>query len=156
MNGFKQCKRCNETKPVAEFYRKARAYTAFCRACYRAWSHRQAESGYFRERRRKLAESRGVKQRIQFTPLERAISVIWSNIRRRSTRALETTDITREWLAEQVTDFCRTHYHVLGNSRHPFQPSIDRIDERVGYQRSNVRIVWLIENYARNGFTDEQ
>ena len=51
--------------------------------------------------------------------------------------------------------FCETNHHEL-TGRSPFQPSLDRIDGRRGYTKDNVRVVWLIENYARNNFSDEQ
>lgn len=39
--------------------------------------------------------------------------------------------------------------------REPFSPSIDRIDNRFGYEPDNVRLVCLIVNLARNDFGDE-
>lgn len=38
--------------------------------------------------------------------------------------------------------------------RDPFSPSIDRIDNRRGYERDNVRLVWLIVNLGRADFCD--
>lgn len=38
----------------------------------------------------------------------------------------------------------------------PYQTSLDRIDNNLPYSRDNVRLVCLIYNYMRNGFTDEQ
>jgi hypothetical protein len=37
----------------------------------------------------------------------------------------------------------------------PRKASIDRIDQRLGYVRGNVRLVALIANYARHSWTDE-
>jgi hypothetical protein len=41
------------------------------------------------------------------------------------------------------------------NGHNPKNASIDRIDQRVGYVRGNVRLVALIANYARHSWTDE-
>lgn len=42
----------------------------------------------------------------------------------------------------------------LGWRRHPFSPSIDRIDNEKGYEPGNVRLVCLIVNLARSDFGD--
>lgn len=39
--------------------------------------------------------------------------------------------------------------------RHPFMPSVDRIDCGIGYDPGNVRLVCLIVNLARADFGDE-
>ena len=52
-----------------------------------------------------------------------------------------------------VTDFCLNNYYEI-TPRSPFLPSLDRIDNEAGYTKENTRIIWLIENYARNIFSD--
>jgi hypothetical protein len=49
----------------------------------------------------------------------------------------------------------RTHNYALIENR-PYQASLDRIDNNIGYIKGNVRFVALIFNYARNNFSDEQ
>lgn len=39
--------------------------------------------------------------------------------------------------------------------RHPFSPSVDRIDSKIGYQEGNIRIVCLIANFAMNTWGEE-
>lgn len=39
--------------------------------------------------------------------------------------------------------------------RHPFAPSIDRIDSSIGYEPGNVRVVCLIVNYGMSNYGDE-
>jgi len=48
-----------------------------------------------------------------------------------------------------------TKWHTKGNTLWN-QASIDRIDGNKGYEIDNVRIVCLMANYCRNGFTDEE
>ena len=38
----------------------------------------------------------------------------------------------------------------------PNQVSVDRIDNTKGYIKDNIRLVCLMANYCRNGFTDQQ
>lgn len=39
-------------------------------------------------------------------------------------------------------------------SKNPYSPSIDRIDSRIGYTKSNCRIVCVAANYAMNEWGD--
>jgi hypothetical protein len=41
-------------------------------------------------------------------------------------------------------------------TKHPYQASLDRIDNSKDYTLSNIRFVCLIFNYARNNFSDDQ
>lgn len=38
--------------------------------------------------------------------------------------------------------------------KNPYQASLDRIDNNIGYMKGNIRFVSLIYNYAKNNFTD--
>jgi len=42
-----------------------------------------------------------------------------------------------------------------GQARHPFAPSLDRIDRHKPYQRDNVRLVTSIANFAMNAWGEE-
>ena len=39
---------------------------------------------------------------------------------------------------------------------YPFQPSLDRIDNSLGYSKKNTRVVCLMYNLARNSSTDDE
>jgi hypothetical protein len=88
------------------------------------------------------------------TPVRRAAFELWRNASKRQEYQGQRCDLTRAWVEEQVEAFCATRYHVLGVAKHPFQPSLHRINPAAGYTAANVRVVWLIENYALNTFTE--
>jgi hypothetical protein len=44
---------------------------------------------------------------------------------------------------------------VEGQGRHPFAPSIDRINSSIGYRADNIRVVCLIVNFALNSWGEE-
>jgi hypothetical protein len=48
----------------------------------------------------------------------------------------------------------RTHYNQK-IKKTPYQASIDRIDNNIGYIKGNIRFVSLIYNYARNNFSED-
>lgn len=37
----------------------------------------------------------------------------------------------------------------------PYQASVDRIDHNKGYTKDNVRLICIMANYCRNGYTDK-
>lgn len=71
-------------------------------------------------------------------------------------------DLTREWIAERLE---RGHCEVtklpfdlssVGSKRkHPFGPSLDKVDPAKGYTTDNVRVVVWIYNIAKSDFTLE-
>lgn len=83
-------------------------------------------------------------------------SDIWGNAYKRMVREGREFLLTREEIRKMIEEFCENNYHEIGIGKNPFQPSLDRIDSERGYEVGNIRIVWLIENYARNNFSDDQ
>lgn len=156
---IRRCNHCKESKPNTEFYKTRTGgthYSAWCRVCVKQRSKEQAETGYFRERHRRLAAAKSNDMpRKRLTPLERLAFRLWHNAQKRAFRAGWPFDLTRETVWEHLEQFCAQQYHVLA-PRHPFRPSLDRIDHKRSYMNDNVRIIWLIENYAKNVFTEEQ
>ena len=91
----------------------------------------------------------------KLTDVELMASILWGNVRKRSVRTCREFDLTLSYVREMVQEFCNSNYYSL-NGKDPFKPSIDRIDHLKGYTKENTRIVWMMENYARSTFTDEQ
>ncbi len=156
-----RCCTCKETKVSAEFYPNARGYSKVCKPCAKAWSHKQAESGYFRKRRMELATKRtkgdkaNPRTRTRLTDIERTARDLVDNVRKRAVRHGWECSITRQWVENAVREFAENNYCEF-TTKSPFKPSIDRLDSKKTYEVSNLRVCWMIENYARNTFTDEQ
>jgi len=89
------------------------------------------------------------------TDLQKAANESYRNIKKRCLYNEIDFDIDRLWIEEQFQDFCSKNYHSF-DGKNPFQPSIDRINGKKGYTKENVRVCWLIENYCKNTFNDEQ
>jgi len=114
----------------------------------RELSAQQVASGYKRPKH-------GPTKKKVLSPEERRASRLYFNIVKRSKmRELEMT-LTLDQVKRMVVSFCNSNYYEL-DSKSPFRPSIDRIDVTKGYTESNCRVMWVIENYARHVFTDEQ
>jgi transposase-like protein len=154
MDKTKKCAHCRTDKPVKQFYRTGQQWTSWCKECSREWSRRQAASGYFRALRARHTAARGGPKRPKpLTEIERLAADSHKNLLRRATRKGERINITRAWLEAAMGAFTKAHYYETAPAA-PFKPSVDRIDSAKGCTKDNVQIVWLIENYAKNRFTD--
>ena len=158
----KKCANCQIVKDISSFYKHARGYTSWCKDCVKERSHKQAESGYFVLRRDKIRIAEGRKSRKDRSPEEverdRERSVcgeMYRNARKRAFRNGKAFDLTIEWIESAVREFREKNFSSLINGN-PFRPSLDRVDGKIGYLKTNVRIVWVIENLARNRFSDDQ
>jgi hypothetical protein len=71
-------------------------------------------------------------------------------------------DLTHEWLAQrleagacEVTDIPLELSKPPGSRFHPWAPSVDRIDCKLGYTQDNCRVVCWIYNMAKSEWTDD-
>jgi len=154
MSADRKCTHCQKSKPTTEFYKRGRTWSSWCRECGKEWGRRQVASGYFRNLRRSRAAAEGRTPPRRLTAIQRLAADSHGNIVKRCKYAGLTTDITRRWVEEAFEAFARDNYCDARRGS-PFRPSVDRIDGAGWYTVKNVRVVWLIENYARNRFTDE-
>jgi hypothetical protein len=81
---------------------------------------------------------------------------MWRNATKRAIRNGKASTLTLEQVRIMVKAFCETNFCVMTTQKHPFKPSLDRTDNSKGYTPDNVKIVWLIENYCRNTFAEEE
>ena len=90
--------------------------------------------------------------------LPRSSRMMFMNMERRAARKEMAYDISKEWLFDEIlrTDgLCaRTGRELFftDNARHPWQLSLDRLDNDVGYVPGNVEVVAYIYNMARQGW----
>lgn len=149
----KICSRCKTEKTVDQFYRSARGWSSWCKECHKERERRFRQTEEYRTYR----DSRHVvnpKRKPKLSKIELLASETWNNVKKRCFRNGKEFDLTREFVDDLFHRFCQTHYYRL-EKHDAFQPSLDRIDSARSYTQDNVRVVWLIENYARNGFSDE-
>ena len=148
MSNTKNCPQCNTLKPSSSFYRNGRGLSGWCSDCCREKSRKQTASGYFLGLNRKPKSPK-------LTEIGLVSYEIWANAKKRSLRTSKSFDLDRETVDQMVSDFCKSNHYSL-NGKDPFKPSLDRLDNLKGYTKENTRIVWMIQNYAQNTFTDDQ
>jgi len=88
-------------------------------------------------------------------PYRKMIREMYYNVKKRSLYRNKEIDIDIDYIEQLVREFCENNYHVITCRKHPFKPSIDRIDNSKGYTKDNIKITWLIENYCKNSFSEE-
>lgn len=89
---------------------------------------------------------------------------LYSQTKARAKKRENAFELTKEGYAAMVTDRCALTgiafdtVKVEGGTRHhkrPYAPSIDRIDNSLGYTDTNVRIVCVAVNLAMNTWGEE-
>lgn len=158
----KTCSNCKITKSVDEFYKNGQQHSVWCKDCCREHSKKQAEQGYFKTRWENNLIAKGSNQ-TRFKPKDDTDKIIWNlaadhmnNIQRRTKLKgyVKECSVDKTFLYNKITEFCKNSYHTL-EPRSPFRPSVDRIDNNIGYTEENTKIVWLIENLCKSTFTEE-
>lgn len=167
----KQCTKCLMVKNVSDFYSKGRGYTSWCKECMKNHSRQRVldgrdkiskikyeeKNGHIRTKEPKSLKDSKTSRHLDHCPELTAMARdMYRNIKKRSYFANADLEISFEQLKNLVIDFCNNNHHVVSRQKHPFKPSVDRIDNSKGYLIDNIRIVWMIENYCKNTFTDEQ
>lgn len=167
------CSKCKTEKHISEYYQVARGNTKWCKECLRELSKQRVADGRDKESKRKYQDKqklskpprpakvpnspkakKGKYERIKLTPIELIASNAYDNIKKRALYLNRERDVDLEWVKESIKEFCKTHYYSC-EPKHPFKPSVDRLDNNKGYTKDNIKIVWLIENYCKNSFTDD-
>lgn len=67
-------------------------------------------------------------------------------------------NLTFDWIYRNIKQRCAVtgiNFTIKNTNRHPLNPSIDRIDNSMGYTKDNCRLVIWGFNSARNSFSDE-
>jgi hypothetical protein len=145
MGIHKTCKICGETKTIDNFYKSQRSMK--CKDCTL-----QITREYKKERRKNLEfrKSEGIKQK------ERRVR-LWQNtlIHDSKSRGVEHTltvnDINE--IFENQNGLCfwfKLPLIPTNCSKHPQQPSLDRLDINKGYTKNNVVLSCYSANIGRN------
>lgn len=148
----KICAMCKEEKELSQFrlrkrlYRKNEFYHhSYCFPCEK-----------IRERNRYLKDKRGYE-----TVRVRALNLLGGAKRRAEKRG--DFDLDLNFIIEklekgrcEVTGL-KFDFSCMGKGKkNPFAPSIDRIDNKLGYTKSNVRFVLWAVNLMHGEMTDDQ
>ena len=87
--------------------------------------------------------------------------ILWNAARQRALKSGIPFTITREWLDPKVAagrcEYTNLHLDlepIKGLTKNPFAPSLDRIDNSLGYTPENTRLVAAVLNYAKNEWND--
>jgi hypothetical protein len=175
---MKKCNKCNLEKPLGEFYtcvRKDRPsgcgykISHICKECSNASSRERYASGKnYKQTRKNYSHSTRGKQILERANIKHYESIkgrachLFNSAKRRHQK-WEFFDLDRVFIEEKLSaGKCEVtglpfDFTSPGDSRkNPFAPSIDRIDNSLGYTKNNVRIVLWSVNLMHGEMTDEQ
>lgn len=156
----KRCNRCNQDKTLDQFYfskngHSRTKYSYWCKNCLKEYSKERAKSGYYRERHKRLRDS-GLTRLNPISPYREIALNLYEISRQRAKRSNIDFTLTANEIEPLIAEFCDNNYYTeKTGKRNPFNLSLDRIDSSNGYTLGNIRICWLIENYCKNSFTDD-
>lgn len=137
----KKCEKCNEIKDANEFYRNGRTFTTICKSCIKASRKQMADKKHKSTKRVSI--------------LHKLCVEMVRNAKKRAIYTKKEFDIDVDFIEQLVTEFSKENKCDITLKKEPFKPSIDRIDNNKGYTKDNIKICWLIENYCKNTFTDD-
>lgn len=177
-NDEKKCNRCGIVKPLTDFYisiRKDRPtgknhkISHTCKNCTNQQSRERYASGLRYEKTRKAYSNSEKGKKLTSQASKRH----YESIRGRSCHLLNNAkkrqskwtsfDIDREFIEQKLKNgVCEItgipfDFTSPGESKkNPFAPSLDRIDNKVGYIKTNVRVVLWAVNLMHGEMTDDQ
>ncbi len=174
----KLCKRCQKIKPLSEFHYRPEAmrHRAECKECYRAAMTARRDPEDNRRRVKEWQKANPEKRRVQTrrnydrarAVLGRNMGLILKGLRARCKDRLSCTITASELTAIfesqdgrcALTGLALVWGAEVGSSKegnlHPATLSLDRIDQSLGYEAGNVRLVGFQANAARSMWSDDQ
>ncbi len=152
------CSKCGRPRAQIEhFYyyggKRSRRQRSVCKHCHSVAN--KARAAITKDRANELAQTRR-----RGSPRAMACSLYFGAKRRAAIRELEfTIDLTFVQglieLGHCAVTGVRFEFSRVGTRQNPRAPSLDRIDPRVGYVKSNCRLVTWIYNRAKGDGTDQ-
>ena len=174
------CNECFEDKNIGEYYRSKRVNGEYinpkCKECCKKASRERSHTEKYVKMRKKqnlkvrsnpiLQERAKGYSKKHYNSLEgRAKSMLKTSKRRSSkfSNVLEEEHVDLEFIMSklklgkcEVTGIPFEYENLYPYSTNPLAPSIDRIDSKVGYTKSNCRIVIWQYNLMKGELTDDE
>jgi hypothetical protein len=149
MEGMKQCSCCGETKPVGEFYKDKKrkdGFQIYCKSCLKSKANMYYKNNQDKEKARK-------KKWTEENPLLN----IWFRLKDRAIRKkldfdLDVSDLTMP----EVCPILGLSLEKGEKGKQANSPSVDRIDNTIGYIKGTIQIISDLANSMKRDATPEQ
>lgn len=142
----KHCKICQKFVDIGQFRTcvngKYQWTSSYCRQC---------------EREKSRENGRKIKKKISSGDIDALVNKMFISIKNRSSCRKVDFNLTKDWLLEKVSNgSCEVTGLKFDVSRpsgfraNPMFPSVDRVDNSIGYTKDNCKMVVLVYNIAKN------
>lgn len=126
---------------------------------YRSRSNRKKlGKDYYREYRRNYYNKESYNERRKKDPHKAKLVDLLRWTRNTVNKKGLQYNLDREWVREKLEGVCektQLEFNFSLTPRHPFAPSIDRINPNKGYTKDNCQMVVYIFNVSKNNFAEE-
>lgn len=171
----KDCKSCGKSKPLSEYYNltKCGRLSLRCKDCDRAKDRKRHINDHKRREARKIANQKKkddvelkALNKLRSSKFYKSISgrsrTLLSSAKRRSHK-FEKFDLDLDFIMDKLSvGICEVTGLKFDFEQHPtcaknpYSPSIDRIDSKIGYIKSNVRVVIWQYNLMKGELLDSE
>lgn len=174
---MKQCRNCAEWKTFDEFYNDKRNVDGkykICKSCYRAYSRERHKLPHVHAKhaaRHLDQQANDPEYRLKhkrygakfYASVNGRARSLFNNARKSDpTREF---DLTLEWIIEKIEagfcpitgfpfDLSNFYQQIMGRTKSPYAPSLDRINPKRGYIQSNTRVVIWQFNLMKGEISD--
>ncbi len=150
------CKDCGEEKKLSKFPSKVNKPTGVryfqyrCNKCqYTLWLKKNIDSRdrYMKNQREK-----------EDNTIDGRAMMLRNRCKCRAKKYNHEFDLSKEYIKRKlkkgICEQTKIKLELNGDRYNPYAPSIDRIDNSIGYIDSNIQIVCTIYNFCKNQFSD--
>lgn len=150
MTPNKTCRQCGSEKPASDFYFVPKGLLGTCKGCHNAAIQRRPID---KAKQRASAKRFAQKEKVRsWAKLLLKNAVFSSRI-----RGLTPPTITETWILSQPTTCPYLGLHLRPSPlKSLWQPSLDRIDNAIGYTPENTQLTSLAWNYLRNDLSIDE
>lgn len=156
-----KCTKCNEEKPVGEFYKdKARSngLTSACRSCHKEVrdENRERNRLYMQDLRRSNGDTINEKKRESWQLMDARKKLLIQARARAKRKNIEFSLSLEDIVIPDKCPLLEIDFVVGTKNDYEFTHSLDRIDSTKGYTKNNIWVITKLANSMKNSASRQE